>query len=354
MSAGANRPLAAVLTIMSAGAITAVQDVFIKWISGDYPFHQMQTIRCLAAMPIVIFALLWREPLHSLWQAGWPRIMGRGLIYGVASVCFYVTATAMPFAEAVALYFTMPLLIAALAGPVLGERVALHRWIAVVAGFAGIVVLLRPGSGVLEPAAGVGLLCATLYAAGHLMTRKLVAGISSTVMAVHQCAMYVAVAGAIALVFGWGGLELGGHPSLVYVTRPWVWLPLEDLLFVMFIGASTGLLMVLFTLAYRLADSSFVAPFEYSTMFWAILASYLILGEVPDATTFTGIGLIMGAGLFMLFMDRYMGGKRPSDAVRRGPERPRQLDLFNPEMRPVWPGEEMRAGAAAARPQGRK
>lgn len=351
---GLNRPIAAILTIMSAGAITSVQDVFIKWISGDYPFHQMQTIRCLAAMPIVIFALLWREPMSALWQQGWTRIMGRGLVYGVASVCFYVTATAMPFAEAVALYFTMPLLIAALAGPVLGERVALHRWIAVVAGFAGIVVLLRPGSGVFEPAALVGLVCATLYAVGHLMTRKLVAGISSGVMAVHQCAMYVAVAGVISLVFGWGGLEMGGHPSLVYITRPWIWLPLEDLLFVMFIGASTGLLMVLFTLAYRLADSSFVAPFEYSTMFWAMLASYLILGEVPDATTFTGIGLVMGAGLFMLFMDRYMGGQRPSNAARRGPEGPRQLDLTSPGARPIWPGEEMRAGADAARLQRRR
>ena len=99
---------------MSAGAITSVQDVLIKWISGDYPFHQMQTIRCLAAMPIVILALLWSEPMGALWQADWWRVAWRGLVYAVASVCFYVTATAMPFAEAVALYFTMPLIIAAL------------------------------------------------------------------------------------------------------------------------------------------------------------------------------------------------------------------------------------------------
>ena len=153
---GVNRPMAAVLTVLSAGAITSVQDVLIKWISGDYPFHQMQTIRCLAAMPIVIFAMLWCEPMGALWRTGWPLVVARGLVYGLASVCFYVTATAMPFAEAVALYFTMPLLIAALAGPVLGEHVGWHRWIAVLAGFSGIVVLQRPGSGVFEPAALVG------------------------------------------------------------------------------------------------------------------------------------------------------------------------------------------------------
>ncbi len=339
---------------MSAGAITSVQDVLIKGISGDYPFHQMQTIRCLAAMPIVIAALLWREPMTALWQAGWKRIMGRGLVYALASVCFYVTATAMPFAEAVALYFTMPLLIAALAGPVLGERVALHRWIAVVAGFSGTVVLLRPGSGVFEPAALVGLLCATLYATGHLMTRKLVAGISSAVMAVHQCAMYVAIAGAISLVFGWGGLEMGGHPSLVYITRPWVWLPIEDLLFVMLIGASTGLLMVLFTLAYRLAE------FELRRTLRILDHVLGYARELSDPRRGAGCDNVCrhrphhgGGAVHALYGPLY---DWPSALLklRRGPEKARQLDLSGPGMRPIWPGEEMRAGAPAARRNGRR
>ena len=86
-------------------------------------------------------------------------------------------------------------------------------------------------------------------------------------------------------------------------------------------GLSTGLLMVLFTLAYRLAPSSFVAPFEYSSMFWAVLFSYLILGDVPDRTAMTGIALIVGAGLFMLLMDRYITTARPSTIAERGTER---------------------------------
>jgi S-adenosylmethionine uptake transporter len=201
----------------------------------------------------------------------------------------------------------------------------------------------------------LGILCALLYAIGHLMTRRLGPGISTSVLAVHQNAMYLATAGAIALVFGWGGLEVGGqHPSLVYISRPWVWPTLGDALFIMLIGVSTGLLMVLFTLAYRLADSSFVAPFEYSAMFWAVLASYLILGEMPDATAFAGIGLIVGAGLFMLLMDRYMNAKRPSEPARCGTEGLRQLDLPGPVARPVWPELEPRAAAEPARPQGRK
>jgi drug/metabolite transporter (DMT)-like permease len=349
-----SRPLAAVATVLAAAAITSVQDVLIKAISGDYPFHQMQTIRCLAAMPIVVFALLWNEPIKALRQPRSGFILLRGLVYATASVCFYVTATAMPFPEAVALYFTMPLLVAALAGPYLGERVPLYRWIAVAAGFSGIVVMLRPGVGVFNPAALLGLLCALLYAIGHLMTRRLGPGISTSVLAVYQNAMYLAIAGAIALVFGWGGLEIGGHPSLDYISRPWVWPTLEDALFIMFIGASTGLLMVLFTLAYRLADSSFVAPFEYSAMFWAVLASYAILGELPDETAFLGIAMVIGAGLFMLLMDRYTGTKRPSEPARRGTEGPRQLALPGPVARSIWPKQDTRTAADSARPQGRK
>lgn len=317
----ANRPLAAVLTVMSAAAITSVQDVSIKGISGDYPFHEMQTIRCASAMLVVVPALLWREPLRALWQGGWPRILGRGLVYALASICFYLTAAAMPFPEAVALYYTMPLLVAALAGPVLGEHVPLYRWIAVGGGFAGILVIMRPGSGVVEPAALIGVTCATLYAIGHLMTRRFVAGISTAVIAVHQNAMYLATGVLIALVFGWGGLEAQGHPSLVYLTRPWVSPTFADGLLMVGTGLSTGLLMVLFTLAYRLAPSSFVAPFEYSSMFWAVLFSYLILGDVPDRTAMTGIALIVGAGLFMLLMDRYITTARPSTIAERGTER---------------------------------
>jgi drug/metabolite transporter (DMT)-like permease len=186
------------------------------------------------------------------------------------------------------------------------------------------------------------------------MTRPLGPGISTSVLAVYQTAMYAAVGGAIALVFGWGGLEMTGHPSLSYLSRPWVWLSLRDALLIMVIGASTGLLMVLFTRAYRLADSSFVAPFEYSAMLWAVLASYLILGELPDRTALAGIGLVVGAGLFMLLTDQYMVGKRSSVASRRGPEGPRQLDLTGAMARQVWPAEDVPAATPGARPPGRR
>jgi drug/metabolite transporter (DMT)-like permease len=304
-----NAKLAAALTICAAVAISALQDNFIKWISGDYPFHQMQTIRCLAAMPMIVFCFLWGEGISAMRTQRLGLVLLRSLILATASVMFYLTAAAMPFPEAVALYFTMPLFIAALAGPFLGESVRLYRWLAVTAGFGGVVVMLRPGVGVFEPASLFGLTSALLYAAGHMMTRPLGAVISAQTLALYQNIMYIAVALFLSAVFGWGWIDTDLHPSLYYLTRGWVWPSLPDVLFICFLGTTTGILMVIITVAYRLADSSFVAPFEYTAMFWAVLFSYLIFGHLPDLWAVTGIALVLGSGLFMLIMDRYTGSR---------------------------------------------
>ncbi len=293
----------AVLTICAAACLTSLQDTTIKWLSTSYPFHEMQTIRCLSALPVVLLFVLREGGLASLATPQLPMVVLRGLLLAIASVLFYLAAAAMPFPEAVALYFTMPLLIAGLAGPLLGEQVPLFRWLAVAIGFAGVVVILRPGTSLFEPAALFALASALCYALGNILTRPLAAA-GAAPLAFWQCLMYVAVAVGLASVFGTGALHTSGHVSLDYLTRGWLWAPLPDLLLIVALGLSTGILMVLFTLAYRLAESSFVAPFEYTAMFWAVLFSFAIWHQLPDATAFVGILLIAGSGLFLIAAER--------------------------------------------------
>jgi drug/metabolite transporter (DMT)-like permease len=300
--------LGAALAITSAVAINAVQDTLIKWISGDYPFHQMQTIRCAVALPLVLVLFVTREPPKALLPPCWPLLLLRGMVFATASVLFYLTLAAVPLPEAVALYFSMPLFVAVLAGPFLGERVRLARAVAVLVGFAGIVLMVRPGTAVFEPASLIGLGAAMLYAIGNMMTRPLGASISAATLAVYQTLSFLAIAGVLSLVFGWGGLQLEGHRSLEYLTRGWAPMPAADILFIVAIGIMTSSLMVLYTLAYRLADSSFVAPLEYTAMVWSVGLSWLVLRELPDAVAFAGIALVVAAGLAMLLLDR---GRRP-------------------------------------------
>ena len=299
-----DRRAAALLSIGAACLVTAGQDTTLKWLSGSYPFPEMQTIRCGTALACVAAYALWVGGPGSLATPRLGLVLLRGGLLALASALFYVAAAAMPYPEVVALYFTMPLLVAILAGPVLGEHVPLYRWGAVSAGFVGVAIILRPGSALFEPAALVALAAALCYALGNVLTRPLSSTLQAAPLAFWQNVMYLAVALVLSAVFGSGGLHMTGHVSLDYLTRGWLWPTGGDLALIMALGTTTGLLMVLFTLAYRLADASFVAPFEYSMIVWAILFSFLVWNDWPTASALAGIGLIVGSGLFLAVRDR--------------------------------------------------
>lgn len=301
--AAPDRKHAAALMINAAVAIGSLQDSLIKLASFDYPFHQMQTIRCLAAMPVVIAFVALTSGFRQLFPPGWPWLVLRGIAFGTASTLFYLTVAAMPFAEAVSLYFTMPLFVAFLVWPMLGEAVPWHRWLAIAAGFIGTLIIVNPGTGVFEPAALIGLATAVCYAIGNIMTRPVPADVSPATITFHMSLMYLLIAGSLALIFGWGGLHTNGHVSLDYLTRGWVVLRPADLWFLGALGLSTGTLYVLLTASYRFAAPSYVAPFEYAAMFWAVLMSYVIFGDVPKLNAMLGMALVAGSGLFMLLFE---------------------------------------------------
>lgn len=300
IAARPNHRTGAALAIGAASFISTLHDTIMKWMSGSYPFHQVQTIRCGIALICVGLYAVYVGNARSIRTQHWPLAALRGLLLGSASTLFYLAAVAMPLPEAVALYFTMPLFVAALAGPFLGERVSLERWLAVGVGFAGVATILRPGTSLFGPAALLALVAALLYAIGNAVTRPLSVKLAAAPLAFWQNAMYVAIALALSAAFGTGGLHTDRHVSLDYLTRGWVIPSTPDLVLMIGLGLATGLLMVLFTTAYHLAETSFVAPFEYSTMLWAVLFSFLVWRQLPDATALFGILLIAGSGLFLL------------------------------------------------------
>lgn len=204
-----------------------------------------------------------------------------------------------------AIYFTMPFFVAGLAYPVLGERVQIHRWLAIIAGFVGVIIMLDPSSEVFEPAAFLALYSAFGYALGQMMGRDIAQHVPPTVMAFHQNIVYLAVATLLVIVsysFDFNGVT---HKSLTFLLRHWVMPPWRDLLLMCMLGAFASFGMILFGTAYKLAESSFVAPFEYSSMIWAVLFGFLLFGDIPGFHTLAGGLIVVAAGLFMLWMDRY-------------------------------------------------
>ncbi len=328
-----SRRLAGALCICVGVGIASTLDALMKWLSAGYPVHQVLTIRCLVALPLFL-GLLWREnAFGSLWPKRIGLVFLRALLLSSAHLTFSLAVAAIAIADAVAIYFTMPFFVAAIAAPVLGERVRWYRWLAITAGFAGVILMIRPGAGVFEPAALFALWSAFGYGVGQAMARPL-GDVNSSVIAFHQNSVFLIVAVGLSLVFGAGDFGVPEHKSLKFLMSAWMWPSLADFLLMALLGVMAVVAMPLFVHAYKVAEPSFVAPFEYTAMFWAVLWGVLVFGDFPDAWTWSGAAVVIAAGLFMLRMDAFHTRQGTlSHGIARpglhGSERQRGLDALD-------------------------
>lgn len=297
-----NRRLA-LLCVLAAVGLASTQDAITKSMSGSYSAYETVILRCLGSMPIL--AIFW-------WRHGRPpfrtpmlgRIIIRSLILCSAYFGFVLSIAAMPIANSVAIYFTMPFFVAALAGPILGERVPMHRLLAILAGFVGVMIMIRPGAGVFEPAALFALYSAFGYALGQMMGRPISRVTPPVVIANWQNLIYLVIGLTMAAVFNLFDMSWLTHKSLVFLSRPWVTPSLTDLAILTANGLLAAFAMLLFVTGYKYAESNFVAPFEYSGMIWAITYGLLLFGDFPDFFTWVGVAIVVVAGLWMLWRDR--------------------------------------------------
>jgi len=266
--------------------------------------HQMQTFRAGMALLLIFGWIAASGGLHLLFRTR-PSglLLARSAILSLASLSFYISLAAMQFADAVAIYFSMPLMIAALSGLVIGERVPPWRWIAVAAGFVGVVIVQHPGSGVFEPASLIVLFSTLCYAIGLMLTRPVGMRVNSAVMGFWQLVGFLATGLLLSLVFGGGAFHDSAHPSLSYLTGGWVTPTLFDVAQLLGFGVAAAVAAILYTAGYKVVAPSFVAPFEYSALIWASIWGFAMWGDVPGAGTFGGAALIVTAGLWMIWRE---------------------------------------------------
>ena len=139
---------------MSGIAIFSVQDLILKKLSGDYPLHQAMVLRSLTALPFHLLIVWWFDGrLSTIITPGWWKMLLRGLLNFVAYTAYYLGLATLPMAETVALFFMAPLFITLAAFVILREPVALSSGLAVLAGFAGVLMIVQPGSGSFQLAA---------------------------------------------------------------------------------------------------------------------------------------------------------------------------------------------------------
>jgi len=166
--------LLGIACVIGAVVTFATQDMAIKWISGDYPLHEIIFVRALVALILTLSILVPLEGgYRNLRTTRLPLHLLRGLAVVIANMAFFTGLATLPLGEATAIFFVAPLLITALSVPLLGERVGARRWLAILVGLGGVTVMLRPGSGGFHPAFLLPLTAALAYALLQIMTRKL-------------------------------------------------------------------------------------------------------------------------------------------------------------------------------------
>jgi len=263
--------------------------------SVAYPAQQLAMFRNVFGL-IPCFVVLgmskdWHAAGRPLLISQWKLGLARGLMIAFAQFCYYTSLVHLAFATANTLAFAGPLFIVALSVPVLGTRVGPWRWLAVAAGFAGVVLIMRPGSDIFTPAALLPVGAALGYACSSVAIRLMDDAVPSATVNLYST--FGALAGTTALVFGTGGY--------VPVTSgtDWMWL--------LAMGAVGGCAVLTLIAAYRSSDPGNLAPFEYFGIPFSYVIGFYVFGEAPFERLFPGALLIVAGGLLIVWRQRVHG-----------------------------------------------
>jgi drug/metabolite transporter (DMT)-like permease len=283
----AGSSLRGISCMLLAGMFLTANDAITKWLVPHYPPGQI-----LFSQAVVIASLvsLWMglrgEPLFRV--SHWRLHLLRGGLYAAASFAFVYALGLLPLAEVVAIVFAGPLFMTLLAKIFLREQVGPHRLAAVVIGFIGVLIVIRPGSEAMTWAVLLPLAVALLDSIRDIITRRLTVGESSQRI-VLTTAIVLALAGAITSLQGWQ--------------------PLRQVDIVWFVASASCFVTANFFMieAFRHAQIVVIAPFKYLQLCWSILAGLLFWGEVPGFVVIIGIGVIFASGIYIGWREARLG-----------------------------------------------
>lgn len=277
-----------ILWALASVAGYSTMDAIAKELTQTLPLAEIVLARFAIPLLIVAIVLNRRLPEHFVSPRSGLQLL-RGAMLIASTVFFYAGVSVLPLAEATAITFVGPPLITALSVPFLGERVGVRRWVGVAVGFVGMLIIVRPGMGVMAWAALLPIGAATCYAFNQILTRKLRAAARPFTTALWTLALGSALA-TMAAPFTW------------VAPPPETW-ALAILLGVIAIGADFAIIK-----AVTLAPVSVIAPLSYLPLVFATIFGYVFFGDWPDVWTFVGAFIIVASGLYIFHRERVRAG----------------------------------------------
>ncbi len=272
--------------MLLAVATFAMMDVTMKKLVESYPSMQVTFLRGAASLPFLFGATALFGNWRDLVPKRWGLHLVRGLL-SVATLVFFVHAVSqLSLADTYAIFMSAPLLITALSVPMLGERVGWRRWVAVLVGLGGVIVVLRPSGAGLITIGGLAALASALgYALGAITIRVLIRTDSSAATIMWTLLLLTLAAGLLSIA-NWQALQW----------QHWPW--------IVGLGVSGALGQYFMTHAFRLAPPSVVAPLEYTALMWGMLFDWLLWLTTPSARMLLGAAIIVGSGLYVIYRER--------------------------------------------------
>ena len=286
MQTTAGGHLRGVLSMLVAVAAFSLMDASMKMLAPHYPPMQVAAMRGLTSLPLVLlWALIDGGPMQLV-RIRWPLHLLRGVLSVIMLVAFVYGLQTLPLAETYSLFFVAPLLITALAVPILGERVGWRRWLAILIGLCGTLIVLRPsGQGMLSLGGLAVIVSAMGYALSAITVRVLGRTDSTQSMVVWMLAML----SVFSLALAWRG-----------------WMPVDaaDWKPIATLAISGAIGQYGITEAFRSAPASVIAPLEYTALIWGLGLDWSLWGTLPDRWMLAGAAVIVVCGLYLVRRER--------------------------------------------------
>jgi drug/metabolite transporter (DMT)-like permease len=270
-----------VLLMSLAAFIWVLHDTISKWLMQDYSIYQVLLLRTVFSLLPILIVVRREGGVIRLQNARVWVCLGRGCLAVACFILFLAALPLMPLTDIFAIVMSAPLLISALSALVLKEPVGFRRWMAVLVGFSAVLVMVRPGGDVSTPGALLVLASVVTYAFAMILTRRLGTTESAGAMTFYSALVFLAV-GLIAAPFSWI------QPTPI------------GLLLMAATGVLAGSAQYCLTEAFRIAPPSVVAPFEYTSLLWAMLFGFLVWGDVPTTLVLVSAAVVIASGIYVL------------------------------------------------------
>jgi drug/metabolite transporter (DMT)-like permease len=280
-----NAPVQAILLWCLAALLFTTQGAALKWLSSGYHFSEILFVRSLVVVGATTFLLARGPGIGAPFRTRKLSLhFARFVCFSAALICFIEAAKRISLTDTIAVSFAAPLMMTALAVPLLGEKIGPRRWTAVVLGLGGVMVIANPSTGIFQVAALWALGSALSYAFAIIVTRKLT-GTDPTVVIVWTLNAFYLVFMPFFIPFTW-------------VVPDWA-----DLGLMLFCGLIVLVAQLVAVHACRLAPPQVLAPFDYTAMFWAVGLDIVIWHTLPSMTVIAGAAILIMSGIYILYRE---------------------------------------------------